>query len=67
MEGETLLPLKWPNCFQMTESGERFDSSGGLVTSNALALTQPIAGDKPTYQERTEAYSLRLGQELRSR
>lgn len=33
MEGETLLPLKWPNCFQMTESRELFDSSGGLVTT----------------------------------
>ena len=43
MEGETLLPLKWPNCFQMTESRELFDSFGGLVTTNALAFTHPMA------------------------
>jgi hypothetical protein len=39
MEGEALLPLKWPNCFQVTESLELFDSSGRLVTTNALAVT----------------------------
>lgn len=50
MEGETLLPLKWPNCFQMTESRELFDSSGGLVTTNALAVTVGIAGERPTYR-----------------
>ena len=35
MEGETLLPLKCPNCFRMTASRELFDSSVGLVTTNA--------------------------------
>jgi hypothetical protein len=39
MEGETLLPWKWPNCFQVTESLELFDSSGRLVTTNAHLVT----------------------------
>jgi len=38
MEGETLLPLKCPNCFPMTASREPFDSSVGLVTTNALVV-----------------------------
>jgi hypothetical protein len=38
MEGETLLPLKCPNCFRMTASRELFDSSVGLVTTNASAI-----------------------------
>ena len=41
MEGETLLPLKCPNCFRMTASREPFDSSVGLVSTNALLLTGP--------------------------
>jgi hypothetical protein len=39
MEGETLLPLKCPNCFRMTASREPFDSSVGLVPINALVLS----------------------------
>ena len=39
MEGETLLPLKRPNCFRMTASRELFDSSVGLVKANARLVS----------------------------
>src|ERR1700691_819269 len=37
-----------PNCFQMPANRELFDSSVGLVTTNALVVSCAIDDEKPT-------------------